>query len=84
MNSIKISDLRPAGSELFQDSESFLTELRGDELADIKGGVLVNQQVSKNNKNIQLSKDIQNKQISKNLTNKEISKTLNKLLSDLL
>jgi hypothetical protein len=27
MASIKISELRPAGSELFQDSESFLNEL---------------------------------------------------------
>ncbi|MEA5626257.1 hypothetical protein [Nostoc sp. UHCC 0251] len=39
MASIKISELRPAGSELFQDSESFLTELsESRELAQVLGG----------------------------------------------
>jgi hypothetical protein len=40
MASIRISELRPAGSELFQDSESFLTELsESRELYQVLGGV---------------------------------------------
>ncbi len=38
MASIKISELRPAGSELFQDSESFLNELTDREMLGIEGG----------------------------------------------
>ncbi len=39
MSSIKISELRPAGSELFQDSESFLNELNdGHEMEHVLGG----------------------------------------------
>jgi hypothetical protein len=39
MASIKISELRPAGSELFQDSESFLNELsESREMAQVIGG----------------------------------------------
>ena len=34
---IKISELRPAGSELFQDSESFLNELNDQEMS-VSGG----------------------------------------------
>ncbi|BAU13090.1 hypothetical protein LEP3755_36270 [Leptolyngbya sp. NIES-3755] len=41
MASIKISELRPVGSELFQDSESFLNELNDRDL-DIRGGGDVN------------------------------------------
>ncbi len=37
MASIKISELHPAGSDLFQDSESFLNELTEDELG-LEGG----------------------------------------------
>ncbi len=40
MASIKISELRPAGSELFQDSESFLQELGAQEMG-IAGGATV-------------------------------------------
>jgi hypothetical protein len=36
--SIKITDLKPTGSELFSDSETFMNELTGDKLIDIKGG----------------------------------------------
>jgi bacteriocin-like protein len=35
---IKISELRPVGSELFQDSESFLNELNEQEMSTIEGG----------------------------------------------
>jgi hypothetical protein len=35
---IKISELRPAGSELFQDSESFLNELNDQEMSTAIGG----------------------------------------------
>ena len=39
MSTIKISDLHPIGSELFSDSESFMTELVDSELAAINGGL---------------------------------------------
>ncbi|OUL37311.1 hypothetical protein BV372_02630 [Nostoc sp. T09] len=35
---IKISELRPVGSELFQDSESFLNELNEKEALSLVGG----------------------------------------------
>ncbi|OUL30846.1 hypothetical protein BV378_02950 [Nostoc sp. RF31YmG] len=38
MASIKIAELRPAGSELFQDSESFLNELNEKEISTAIGG----------------------------------------------
>jgi hypothetical protein len=38
MATIKISELRPAGAELFQDSESFLDELNSQEMTAIAGG----------------------------------------------
>jgi hypothetical protein len=38
MANIKISDLSPAGSQFFQDSESFLGDLTEDELG-IRGGL---------------------------------------------
>jgi len=40
MANIKLHDLSPAGSELFQDSESFLNELNAEELNNINGGLL--------------------------------------------
>jgi hypothetical protein len=41
MASIKIAELRPAGSELFQDSESFLNELNEREIVVGAGDVNV-------------------------------------------
>lgn len=41
MSSIKISELRPAGCELFQDAESFLYELTDEERGALGGGYLV-------------------------------------------
>ncbi|OUL30842.1 hypothetical protein BV378_02930 [Nostoc sp. RF31YmG] len=41
MASIKIFELRPIGSELFHDSESFLNELTSLETGIIKGGDLL-------------------------------------------
>ena len=38
MASIKISDLHPAGSDLFMDSENFLSELTDSELIILSGG----------------------------------------------
>jgi hypothetical protein len=38
MANIEINDLKPAGAELFSDSEGFMTELSDSELADINGG----------------------------------------------
>jgi hypothetical protein len=37
MASIKISDLRPSGLDLFGDSESFLDDLSDNDLATITG-----------------------------------------------
>ncbi|WP_414570463.1 hypothetical protein [Nostoc sp. CCY 9925] len=39
MANIKINNLSPAGSELFQDSESFLNELTDAELGT-RGGII--------------------------------------------
>lgn len=39
MANIAISDLRPAGSELFMDSESFIKELTDVELNSTQGGI---------------------------------------------
>jgi len=38
MATINISDLRPAGSELFYDSETFMTDLVNSELGEVFGG----------------------------------------------
>ncbi|AFZ59461.1 hypothetical protein H6G54_07845 [Anabaena cylindrica FACHB-243] len=38
MASIKISDLRPSGLDLFVDSESFLNDLNDSDLATTNGG----------------------------------------------
>lgn len=38
MANIAISDLRPIGANLFQDSESFLNDLTEEEGADVLGG----------------------------------------------
>jgi len=38
MAKITISELRPAGADLFADSESFMHELNEQEIADILGG----------------------------------------------
>ncbi|RCJ19628.1 hypothetical protein A6770_05660 [Nostoc minutum NIES-26] len=38
MANIEISDLNPAGSELFKDSESFMSDLIDSEVGSIQGG----------------------------------------------
>lgn len=38
MANIVISELRPAGSEFFLDSESYLTDLNDQEMMDNRGG----------------------------------------------
>ncbi|MEH2255407.1 hypothetical protein [Nostoc sp.] len=38
MSNIKISELYPLGSDLFQDSESFLNEMSNDEIQGLIGG----------------------------------------------
>jgi hypothetical protein len=40
MANMTISDLRPAGSDLFADSENFLQELTEQEIGNVLGGVL--------------------------------------------
>ncbi|MDJ0532280.1 MAG: hypothetical protein QNJ70_07235 [Xenococcaceae cyanobacterium MO_207.B15] len=39
MAEIKLSELRPAGSELLEDSESFLNELNDRDLENVAGGL---------------------------------------------
>ncbi|WP_013321441.1 hypothetical protein [Gloeothece verrucosa] len=39
MADIKINDIKPAGAELFEDSEGFLNELKDDEVNKVVGGV---------------------------------------------
>jgi hypothetical protein len=46
MATIKISELRPAGSEFFQDSESFLNELNDQEVLTTVGGGTVASAIS--------------------------------------
>lgn len=38
MPNIKLSELSPAGSELFHDSENFLNELSAEEVGEVIGG----------------------------------------------
>lgn len=38
MSTIEISDLRPAGSDLFFDSEGYMSELGDNELVSVNGG----------------------------------------------
>lgn len=40
MASIEISNLYPAGSDLFLDSESFIEELNADEFDFVRGGAI--------------------------------------------
>ncbi|MBC1236968.1 hypothetical protein VF14_33345 [Nostoc linckia z18] len=46
MATIKIHDLSPAGSDLFQDSESFLNELTDEELGVHGGRALASVSIS--------------------------------------
>lgn len=39
MASIKISNLQPAGSDFFNDSESFMSELTDSEIVNTQGGL---------------------------------------------
>jgi lactobin A/cerein 7B family class IIb bacteriocin len=39
MAAIAIKDIRPVGTELFIDSESFLNDLTADELTSVHGGI---------------------------------------------
>ncbi|MDZ8106220.1 MAG: hypothetical protein RM338_11440 [Nostoc sp. DedQUE12a] len=41
MASIKINDLHPIGSDLFQDPESFLNELSDRQITGVQGGLTV-------------------------------------------
>ncbi|WP_424100629.1 hypothetical protein [Moorena producens] len=38
MANIEVNDIKPAGADLFEDSQSFLTELKDDEFNKIVGG----------------------------------------------
>ncbi|MGK7938010.1 MAG: bacteriocin [Xenococcaceae cyanobacterium] len=48
MAEIKLSELRPAGSELLEDSESFLNELNDRELENVVGGNTIASVASQN------------------------------------
>ncbi len=39
MAKIKVNDIKPIGTKLFDDSESFMNELRNDELEQALGGI---------------------------------------------
>lgn len=52
MGKLKISELSPAGSELFQDSENFLEELSDRELNLVIGGADVNSVVTQNSQSV--------------------------------
>lgn len=43
MSSIRISSLSAIGSELFQDSESFLQDLQDYEIKTVTGGLVISQ-----------------------------------------
>lgn len=40
MSKIKISDIKPTGAELFNDSESFMNELNDSEIEQAMGGLI--------------------------------------------
>ncbi|MBW4641948.1 MAG: hypothetical protein KME23_02830 [Goleter apudmare HA4340-LM2] len=40
MAKIKVSDIKPTGADLFDDSESFLSEVSNDELENAIGGLV--------------------------------------------
>ena len=40
MANIKITDLCPAGSDLFADAETYISDLSDGELSDVYGGLL--------------------------------------------
>ena len=76
MSNISISELRPAGSELFQDSESYLNELGDRETEMVQGGfTIVKVDISQDNK--QLTANINNQQFTKN-TATTFQNTVNK------
>ena len=52
MAKLKLSELSPAGSELFRDSESFLEELSDRELDLIAGGNTTNTVVTVNSQSV--------------------------------
>lgn len=41
MSQLKVSDLNPAGFQFFQDSETFIIDLKDDELYITRGGILI-------------------------------------------
>jgi hypothetical protein len=64
---IKISELKPSGSALFQDSESFLEDLSDEDIAVVGGfnialnnnlNLLINLQISHNINNQQLTANV--------------------------
>ena len=52
MAEIKLSELRPAGSELLQDSENFLNELSDREIENVVGGDTINSVASQNSASV--------------------------------
>jgi hypothetical protein len=60
MASIKLSELRPVGSDLFQDNESFLEELGDRDMNSVVGGFFDYQY------NSQFTQNINNQQYSAN------------------
>ncbi len=69
---IRISELRPAGSELFQDSESYLNELNEQEVSMAIGGtgsdVNINSVVSVKSESISIQTQSVITQVKTNVT----------------
>ncbi|QIR35272.1 hypothetical protein HCG51_10410 [Tolypothrix sp. PCC 7910] len=56
MSRLRIGDLNSAGSELFQDSETFLLDLKDDEILMHHGGIFITTNISVIN--VPISEDI--------------------------
>ncbi|WP_334809184.1 hypothetical protein [Nostoc sp.] len=56
MSKLKVSELNAAGSEFFQDSESFMIDLKDDELYINRGGIFITTNISIIN--VPISEDI--------------------------
>ena len=61
MATIKISELRPAGSELLQDSESFLNELSDHDLENVVGGAVIESVATQ--QSVSVASEVKNLQI---------------------
>ena len=64
MSEIKISELNPAGSELFEGSEGFLNELNDQEMENVYGAATVGSVASVNSASVGSQASISGGQVS--------------------